>query len=70
MDTKINEQKNELELEPQNQSLIEEMFKVGIHFGHNKSKRHPKMVSYIFATRHNINLINLTKTIEKLKDKK
>ena len=29
-------QKKELKISPENQVLIEEMFKVGIHLGHNK----------------------------------
>ena len=61
-------QKKELKISPESQVLIEDMFKVGIHLGHNKSKRHPKMADYIFATRHNINLIDLTKTVEKFKE--
>jgi len=41
---------------------IEDMFKGGVHFGHHKSRRNPKMSQYIFATKNNINIIDLEKT--------
>lgn len=47
---------------------IEEMVKAGVYFGHKKSKRHPKMKQYIFAVKNNIDIIDLQKTAEKLKD--
>ena len=46
----------------------EEMFKNGVHFGHSKSRRHPKMDPYIFGTRNGINIIDIQKTIDKLKE--
>jgi small subunit ribosomal protein S2 len=46
---------------------IEAMFKSGVHFGHHKARKNPKMRSYIFATKNNINILNLEKTAEKLK---
>ncbi|HDZ85789.1 MAG TPA: 30S ribosomal protein S2, partial [Candidatus Moranbacteria bacterium] len=30
---------------------MEEMLKNGVHFGHQKSRRNPKMDEYIFTTR-------------------
>lgn len=45
---------------------MEEMLKNGVHFGHQKSRRNPKMESYIFTTRNGMNIINLEKTVEKL----
>jgi len=47
---------------------IEEMFKSGVHFGHHKSRKNPKMDEYIFGVRNGINIINLEKTAEKLKE--
>ncbi len=47
---------------------LEEMFSNGVHFGHKKFRRHPKMNEYIFSTRKGIDIINLEKTIEKLKE--
>jgi small subunit ribosomal protein S2 len=47
---------------------LETMLKSGVHFGHMKSRRHPKMDEYIFTTRNNINIIDLQKTMEKLEE--
>ncbi|MFA7319103.1 MAG: 30S ribosomal protein S2 [Parcubacteria group bacterium] len=45
---------------------IEDMFKSGVHFGHHKSRRNPKMSEYIFATKNDINIFDLEKTKAKL----
>lgn len=45
---------------------LEEMMKAGIHFGHQKARRNPKMDEYIFTTRKGINIIDLQKTQEKI----
>lgn len=45
---------------------LEGLLKAGVHFGHLKSRRHPKMDEYIFTTRKNINILDLEKTTEKL----
>lgn len=45
---------------------IEDMFKSGVHFGHHKSRKEPKMNEFIFATKNNISIIDLEKTKEKL----
>ncbi|MEI8096540.1 MAG: 30S ribosomal protein S2 [Candidatus Moraniibacteriota bacterium] len=45
---------------------LEELLKAGVHFGHLKSRRHPKMDKYIYTTRKNINIVDLEKTYEKL----
>ena len=47
---------------------LESMLKSGVHFGHMKSRRHPKMDEYIYTTRNNINIIDLQKTLEKLQE--
>lgn len=47
---------------------IESMFKEGVHFGHHKSRKNPKMDEYIFTTRGGVNIINLEKTAEKLSE--
>lgn len=43
-----------------------DMLKAGVHFGHKKSKRHPKMRDYIYAVRNEISIIDLVKTKAKL----
>ncbi len=47
---------------------IMEMLKAGVHFGHRASKTCPQMKPYIFQTRNNIDVIDLQKTKEKLKE--
>jgi len=46
----------------------EEMAKAGLHFGHRTSRSHPKMKSYLFGTRNGVQIIDLEKTAEKLKE--
>ncbi len=43
-----------------------DMLKAGVHFGHKKSKKHPKMEEYIYTVRNDINIIDLSKTKIKL----
>lgn len=50
------------------QISLEEMMKGGVHFGHQKARRNPKMDEYIFTTRKGINIIDLQKTQEKLEE--
>lgn len=47
---------------------MEEMFKNGVHFGHHKSRKNPKMNEYIFGTRNAINIIDLQKTADKIQE--
>jgi small subunit ribosomal protein S2 len=47
-------------------SIIEKMFKVGAHYGYGKSRRHPSLASYIFATKNKTDIIDLEKTSDML----
>ncbi|HAR54922.1 TPA: 30S ribosomal protein S2 [Patescibacteria group bacterium] len=47
---------------------VEQMLEAGLHFGHQTFRWHPNMKPYIFDSRDNIHIIDLTKTEEKLKD--
>ncbi len=49
-------------------SLIEEMFRSGVHYGYSKSRRHPSASSFIFATKNRSDIIDLEKTEVALKD--
>lgn len=40
------------------------MLKSGVHFGHQKARKNPKMNEYIFGTKNGINIIDLEKTVE------
>ncbi len=43
-----------------------EMLKAGVHFGHQRSRWHPKMQPYIFGVRNGVHIIDLDKTQEEL----
>ena len=43
-----------------------DMLKTGVHFGHKKAKKHPKMEQYIYTVRNGINIIDLSATKSKL----
>jgi small subunit ribosomal protein S2 len=43
-------------------SVIEEMFQNGAHYGYSKSRRHPSTSPYIFATKNGVDIINIEKT--------
>lgn len=47
---------------------LEEMMKNGVHFGHQKARRNPKMDEYIYTTRKGVNIIDLQKTQEKMQE--
>lgn len=47
---------------------LEEMAQAGLHFGHRASRSHPKMKPYIYGMRDTIHIIDLNKTVEKLKE--
>ncbi len=49
------------------ETIMSEMLKAGVHFGHQKSKWNPKMKPYIYGVKNNIHIINLAETEEKLK---
>ena len=42
--------------------VLLDMLGAGLHFGHQQSRRHPKMDPYIFTTRGGISILNLEKT--------
>lgn len=44
------------------------LLKAGAHFGHQKARRNPKMNQFIYTTRNNINIIDLAKTVELMKE--
>lgn len=44
------------------------LLKAGVHFGHQKSRKNPKMRDFIYTTRNNINILDLAKTVERLQE--
>ncbi len=47
---------------------MEKMLKNGVHFGHTKANCHPKMKDFIFTTRNNINIIDLSLSMSLMKE--
>ncbi len=41
---------------------VEKMFEAGAHYGYGKSRRHPSVSSFIYATKNNGDIIDLEKT--------
>lgn len=64
MATMVNENANSLpvSIDPE----MEAMMEAGVHLGHARSKRHPRMAPYLWGMRNNVEIIDLTKTKEKL----
>ncbi len=47
---------------------IKKLLESGAHFGHKTSRWQPKMAQYIYGKRNGAHIIDLTKTVEKLKE--
>jgi len=47
---------------------ILEMLQAGVHFGHQTTRRHPKMDEYIFTKRNGVHIIDLEKTRSKMEE--
>ncbi len=50
----------------QQKSFFESLIKSGIHWGHQKSRRNPKMQPYIWGSKNNVSLIDVSKTAHQL----
>lgn len=46
----------------------DEMLRAGLHFGHRATRGHPKMAPYLQGVRNTVQIIDLEKTVEKLKE--
>ncbi len=47
---------------PQDGAIVEKMFASGAHYGYSKTRRHPSVSSYIYATKNKTDIIDLEKT--------
>ena len=45
---------------------VDELFKVGAHYGYSKTRRHASVVPYIFTTKNRVDIIDIEKTEESL----
>lgn len=51
-----------------NESLLEEMMKSGVHYGRGKKYTHPSMRPYLLKSLRNIEIFNLNLTLQKLNE--
>lgn len=47
---------------------MKQLLEAGVHFGHQTRRWHPKMAPYIFGERNGIHIIDLQKTVKKIKE--
>ena len=47
---------------------MKQLLEAGVHFGHQTRRWNPKMSLYIFGERNGIHIIDLQKTVKKLKE--
>ena len=47
---------------------MKQLLEAGVHFGHQTRRWNPKMSAYIFGERNGIHIIDLQKTVKKLKE--
>ncbi len=45
-----------------------QMVEAGVHFGHRKSRWHPRMATYIFTTKNDVHLFDVEKTLKKIEE--
>src|ERR1700728_2006837 len=45
---------------------MRQLLEAGVHFGHQAHRWNPKMSEYIFGTRNNIHIVDLTQTVPML----
>ena len=50
------------DIKKKDDTIIEKMFRAGAHYGYSKSRRHPSVSPYIYATKNNGDIIDLEKT--------
>jgi small subunit ribosomal protein S2 len=53
-----------------NSTLIQRLFNAGAHFGFKKSRRHPTVAQYLFATKEGVDIFDLEKTAASLAEAK
>lgn len=46
----------------------EQLIEAGVHFGHKTSRWNPKMASYIFGAKNAVHILDIDKTLQKLKE--
>lgn len=44
-------------------TIVEQMFKVGAHYGYSKTRRHPSVSKYVYTTKNRTDILDLEKTV-------
>ena len=57
MTTDVNEEKSNIDTD-----VLEEMLKVGAHFGYSKTRRHPSAAPFVFTTKNRTDILDIEKT--------
>ncbi|MBI3631889.1 MAG: 30S ribosomal protein S2 [Candidatus Vogelbacteria bacterium] len=52
-----------MQTEKVDEKLVDDLFKVGAHFGYSKTRRHPSLKPYIFGSKNRMDIIDLDKTV-------
>lgn len=47
-------------------TIVEQMFKVGAHYGYSKTRRHPSVSKYVYTTKNRTDILDLEKTVAML----
>ncbi|MBI2609944.1 30S ribosomal protein S2 [Candidatus Giovannonibacteria bacterium] len=55
------------EIFPSADAELEAMFRAGLHFAYSRSRRHPKMSSYMYGIKNNVEVFELSKVRECLR---
>jgi small subunit ribosomal protein S2 len=50
------------EIKKEADTIVEKMFQAGAHYGYSKTRRHPSVSKYIYATKNKGDIINLEET--------
>lgn len=50
-------------MEKENKTTVDDLFKVGAHFGYSKTRRHPTLKPYIFGSKNRMDIVDLDKTV-------
>lgn len=64
----IQEVRPEIVQSKEDLEIIQGMLDAGVQFGHKKSKGHPKMAPYVYTTRNELQIIDITKTLTELRN--
>ncbi len=62
------QEKSKEKFNKKEENLIKKMIEAGIHFGHSKSRKNPRMDPYIYTLKNNVSIIDLMSSMKKLNE--